>query len=383
MDRLNRRQCLITCATLMGSFSPKMSKSETGLKNWFELPEGGTDSVRTIQPAPERLVVDGKIRAGLFETPPKNANLLDAEMFRGPRAAWRRKRLMEWFGYGIITENWYLGMIIIDAKLVPISTVYVVDRRNGESFSHNLAAGRVSVAGGPWDDRTWAKGPGYYLEFTHNLERGKNGIRFDLRALGKPHMKGELELTEDMERLPSLSAVIPTQPPHFFYTHKACMPVGGTVDIGDEKVTLDPSRDLANLDEHRNYAQAPALWAWGTGAVQRGEGGLIAFNLGDTGGVDQDHWNENCLWIGNRMELLGPVEWSHNPKNPHEQWNVREVNGRVNMTFTPQNGKIVKLPPLGSYYQMAGAYNGFIIDEGGTRHQIVDVYGCAENGAIG
>jgi|GEM_PF-62881 len=381
--RFNRRQMLLTTALLTAGSVSGRAKLNEGLSGWFHLPEGGINSARAIQPAPHRLVEDGKIHAGVFAAPAGQANLSEAELFRGPKALWRRKRLMEWFGYGVRLQEWYLGMIIIDAKLAPISSVYAVNRRDGTFFSHDMVAGRVKVAAGPWNDHSMARGPGYDLEFVHLLEKEKNAISLDLSMPGKPRIRGEIWLTEDMDKSPPLCAVVPTQPPYFFYTHKACMPAQGSVEIGNEKITLDPRRDMAILDEHRNYAQSPALWTWGTGAAYEGDGRLIAFNLGDTGGIDQEHWNENCLWTGDRLELLGPVKWSHNKKDPFQSWSVREIHGRAELRFSPQNGKTVSLPPLGKYYQMAGHYNGFLVDEQGERHEIENLYGCAENGAIG
>jgi hypothetical protein len=326
----------------------------------------------------------GRIRAGLFAAPAGDANLLAAGLFQeGWGAAWRRKRLMEWFGYGLIMREWYLGMIIIDAKVLPISAVYAVNRRDRTTFSHDLLPGRVRVAANPWNDRSWARGPGYDLEFHHDLEEGRHELRLDLKRPGKPRVQGQLFLLEDMELRPSLNAVLPTRPPYFFYTHKACLPARGELEIGAEKIILNPGHDLANLDEHRNFAQTPAQWTWGTAAGYDRQGRLLAFNLGNTGGHDQESWNENCLWLDRRLELLGPVQWIHNRRDPFQPWTVTESHGRVQLTFTPDNGKIVSLPPLGRYYQMAGRYHGFVLLAQGERREINDLYGCAENGDIG
>ena len=382
MHLIDRRQWLLSTAALAAAPLIARAAASRDLTDWFLLPPGGRAAARVIQPAPDQLVVDGKIRAGVFAAPPRDANLMDASLFVGPRAGWRRKRLMEWFGYGVITKDWYFGMIIIDAKLFPISSVYVVNRRDRTTFSHDLAAGKVKIARNPWNDQTWARGPGYDLEFTHHLEAGRNGIRLDMTRPGKPRVRGELALVEDPNQWKSLNCAVPTQPPYFFYTHKAVMTVAGNIEIGDEKIALDPVRDLANLDEHRNYAQSPAIWTWGTGAAYEPDGQLLSFNLGDTGGIDQEHWNENCLWIGDRLELLGPVKWTHNQRDPYQPWTVREADGRAELTLTPQNGKVVALPPLGKYYQMAGFYNGFVIDEAGRKHEVKDLYGCAEHGSV-
>jgi len=370
-------------AALVAAPISSRAEDRDELSRWFLYPEGGLSASRTIHPAPPRLVEQGKIRIGVFAQPPRDVNLLEGDIFRdGPKSAWRRKRLMEWFGYGLILRDWYLGMIIINAKFLPIAAVYAVNRRDRSTFSHNLATGRVKVAAGPWNDRTWARGSGFDLEFIHRLDQSLHEINLDLHRPGRPPVRGKLLLKEDLGARPSLAASLPTLAPYFFYTHKAYMPASGELEVGGEKIVLDPLRDLANLDEHRNYAQSPARWTWGTAGGDF-EGKLLAFNLGDTGGIDQESWNENCLWIGDQIELLGPVRWSHDPQNRRYPWTVKEVHGRVQLTFTPDNGKIVSVPLLGRYYQMAGAYNGFVVSKTGEKREVRNFYGCAENGAIG
>ena len=152
------------------------------------------------------------------------------------------------------------------------------------------------------------EGRDFDLEFVHRLDQSRHEINLDVQRSGQPRVRGKLVLTEDLKARPSLSVCVPTIAPHFFYTHKAYMPISGELEVGGEKIFLDPRSDLANLDEHRNYAQVPARWTWGTAGGDY-EGKLLAFNLGDTGGIDQENWNENCLWIGDRLELLGPVQW--------------------------------------------------------------------------
>ena len=381
-SKITRRQWLMAAGAMAAAPWAARAADDGELMSWFQLPEGGLAASRVIKPAPPSLVEHGKIRAGLFTQPPRDLNLMQADLFSGPQAAWRRKRLMEWFGYGLILQDWYLGMIIIDAKLLPISAVYAVNRRDRTTFSHNLILGRVEIAAGPWNNRTWARGPGFELEFVHRLDQGRHEINLNAQRPGKPPVRGKLLLKEDQAAWPSFNASLPTVPPHFFYTHKAYLPAAGELRIGDEKVVLDPQRDLANLDEHRNYAQTPARWTWGTAGGYLG-GKLLAFNLGDTGGVDQENWNENCLWAGNHLELLGPVRWSHDPKNPRHPWTVQEIHGRADLTFTPDNGKIVSAPPLGKCYQMAGNYNGFVMGNDGAKLEIQNFYGCAEHGDIG
>lgn len=382
--RIDRRHFVAAGAAFAAAPLAARAARLDPLGAYFNMPPGGPANARVIQPQPDRLVTDGKILAGAFERPPRDSNLLEADLFQGgARGAWHRKRLMEWFGYGLRTPDWYLGTIIIDAKFLPIASVYLVNRRDKTSFSHDLTAGRVKIARNPWDDRTWARGPGYSVEFVHHLAEGKNEIIIDARMPRKPRVRGRITLTEDLVKMPALSAVVPTVPPHFFYTHKACMPAGGELEIGGEKITLDPGRDLAILDEHRNYAQAPAIWTWGTAGGSDDQGRFLAFNLGDTGGIDQQRWNENCLWVEDRLELLGPVVWTLDRKKTKKPWTVKDQAGRVDLTFTPQNGKDVNVPPLGRYFQMSGHYRGFVKDAAGEKRMVEDFYGCAENGHVG
>jgi len=73
--------------------------------------------MRQLKETPARMVVDGQVAEfGAFKEPFREVNLLDVELElsgrRAPRAL-REMRLKEWEHFGIISEEYYFGMVIL------------------------------------------------------------------------------------------------------------------------------------------------------------------------------------------------------------------------------------------------------------------------------
>lgn len=67
---------------------------------------------------------DGTIHFGTFRAPFRDVNIVDVPLYSssfGVPAFWKRFRLKEWQHFGIITPDYYFGMVIFDAKFMGVS----------------------------------------------------------------------------------------------------------------------------------------------------------------------------------------------------------------------------------------------------------------------
>ncbi len=342
---------------------------------------------RTLEETPERMVGrDGMIRFGTFRRPFEDPNILDAPLAPwGPvPAALRRLRLKEWQHYGIITPEKYFGMVIFDAKFMGVSFVYCYDRGKKILFEHSRQGGGKSakVAGQLYDDRCEFRQRGYLLRFENRLERGHHLISLDISSRkGIPAMRGEFRLEEDLDRMEPLVQVSPIKPWRPLYTHKAALPASGWAEVGGERVELDPSRDIALMDEQKTYYPYFSFWEWSTGAARDERGRIIAFNL-CRNMIKGDEWaNENCLWVDGRISLLSAARFTFDKGEVMRPWRMRTTDGRVELAFRPQGERAQRIN-LGlvrsDFHQPFGLYEGCLTDDGGMRHALRDAFGLAE-----
>ena len=100
---------------------------------------------------------------------------------------------------------------------------------------------------------------------------------------------------------------------------------------------------------------------------------------------DESYWNENCVWLGGEMRLLGAIRFEVDPDDLMAPWRITEATGRVDLTFTPEarfrNDNDFVIVDM-DYSQLSGSYSGFVTDGDDGRHVIEDAFGTAERGII-
>ncbi len=344
--------------------------------------------MRKLEQTPDRLVErDGLIHFGTFRRPFENLNILDA-----PLAPWsggipmllRRARLKEWQHFGIVTPEKYFGMVIFNAKFMGVSFVYCYDRVKGVFAEHSRqGTGKAAkVAPQLYDGLCEFKQKGYSLRFENHLDRGHHLISFDVaERKGLPAMRGEIRCEEDLDTVEPLVQVSPIKAWRPLYTHKAALPAGGWVEVGGERLELDPARDIALMDEQKTYYPYFSFWEWSTAAGRDGQGRIAAFNLCRNMIKDDEVANENCLWVDGRISLLSAARFDFEPSDLMQTWRMRTTDGRVSLTFEPAGERAEKINAgliKSDFHQPFGLYNGQVIDDAGARHPVEDMFGLAE-----
>jgi hypothetical protein len=349
--------------------------------DYFRYLEAAADGRRVIEDPPDRIVEHGLIRCGLFKTPVRTMNLLESNALGG-RAKTRLglPRLMEWIGAGMAHPDWYFGFIIVNAQAASLAVLYGYSRKTGDYFSHDSLGPKswVRVAESTWNDVTAIHKRGYNMEVNHRLEQGFHKVKINIRA--KPGIIADLTWHEDLEKLKPLVSMAPVKDGGFMYNHKAQMPIEGTMKIGDEDIEFDPRRDLANMDDLKTFGGSNLKlnynWFNFGGFDERGR--VIGLNASASDQKPDPNWSENCIWAGDKLFLVGPVSFELEAKDVMKSWHCTDRNGKVDITFHPEGGKTVALPPLAKYHQKCGTFRGTLIDGSGERHEVKDYYGCAE-----
>ena len=338
-----------------------------------------------IREPPKSIVEGGRIHIGAFRSPIRKMNFSEADIFSGPiMGRFWKFRLKEWVGFGFTHPKWYASMIIQDAKYLASSAFYLYNRETKKYIEGGLVKPSCSVrlATSHWNDYSKISGKGYYLEFIHNLDNGRHKISMEVAAAGKsPAIMADLILDEDLTCIQPLVVSLPVEPKHYMYTHKVPLAVEGAIHVGNETIEFDPSRDTANLDEHKAFYPYHTKWRWATFTNRDDKGRIIGVNLADHMFQDQERNNENCIWIDDKLVLLGCVNFDFDPHNPNNPWKIWDNAGYVELEFFPDGRKQEKHNFLlvgMDYYQVFGCFRGRITDSDGERHPVVDYYGVTE-----
>ena len=342
---------------------------------------------RRIRPAPESLVCRGKVNFGTFDAPPRNVNMLDAEIFGAGliNPVWLKKlRLKKWQFYMAVHPECAIGFLIIDMAFASSSFIYIFDRLSNSFFEHKRVAplGDFSIADSLWNGRTHFKDNNYSIQVCNNLNEGFHDISVRIGASGKsPAIDADFRMLQTPDCVRPLVVSLPVGENRGMYSHKVICPAEGSFSYGDNVFKLDPGRDVCIMDEHKAFYPRHTWWKWATFGFVAQDGKITGMNMTDNLIGDQETWNENAVWSGGSVSLIGPARYDFDLKNPMRPWKIKDTEGKVDLVFTPQGAKIDRTNALilkMHYLQPFGLFNGFISGDSGEKIEVRDIFGITE-----
>jgi hypothetical protein len=342
--------------------------------------------MRTLVDTPAALVENGTPHLGLFRAPLRSVNILDTDPFTAfgltPRA-WRNARLKEWQHFSVITKTHFVGIAVVNAKVMGASWCYALSRATGEIVGHE----RKTPLRGPavprelWNARFTFDAPSYSVAVHNHLDQGRHLVTFDVSGKGGAALRGRLEIAEVLADVQPIEACLPLRGRAVFYTHKVPCPVGGELIVGGERFELDPKTDFALLDVHKAYYPVQTWWQWATFAGRDKKGRLIGANLTHNVNPDDEAHNENGIWHDDRLSLLAAARFTI-PDDILKPWKIATTDGRADLTFQPKGirQELIDYKIIRSWYRAPlGTFSGKLVDDEGTTHEVRDLFGICEH----
>ncbi len=333
---------------------------------------------RPLLPTPPAWVREGRFELGTFASPLAEINPLDAKFGPTWRRGLRRWRLKEWQHFALVNDSWYLSLALFDAKLLALAQVCLFDRRRGRTFFYErrLPSWRVQLPATLFDSRVSVESGGLHLCFENRLEpaiRGEHRIDFSLDggrsgAEKLPPASGRFTLFEPLApaalAVTPIVASLPLPGGGALYSHKCVLPCEGLLEVAGERIEFSRTASYGLVDVHKGFYPWEMTWHWAT-AGQAGPAGVRGFNLTNNQVVDQESYNENCLWAAGDLHLLPPVRFEIDGGEAAigRPWRIRDARGQVDLTFVPEAIRAVdiNLGVLRSRYRGPfGAFSGII-----------------------
>jgi len=326
------------------------------------------------------------VNFGTFEAPPRNVNIFDADTFRDSLfpAEWIKKmRLKRWQFYMVTHPEVTFGFIVIDLVVVSSSFFYVFDRVERKFFEHKrIKVDRnFGIADSLYSGRTYFRDIRYSVDIDNRLDDGRHDIKARIPGGRRPGIDADFTLLQSPEYVKPLVVSLPVGDNRGMYSHKVICPALGRFSFGKKTVELDPSRDTCVLDEHKAFYPHHTYWKWATFGIVGDDGKILGMNVTDNLIENQDRWNENAIWSGGEISLLGPVKFDFDIDDVTRPWKIRDGEGRLDLDFLPEGAKIDKTNALVvrmNYSQPYGTFSGKLVDAAGKTHEIDNAFGITE-----
>jgi hypothetical protein len=252
-------------------------------------------------------------------------------------------------------------MILQDAHYLASSEIYVRDSAGLVEHSRNARGGSLALPGRLFPSTPEIRVPGYAISYEWgSTPDAVHRVLVEVAPRGAQAAIA-MELKLDGSRASAPLSVSAPLPGGAMYTHKVCYPVSGEVRVGGRAYTFDPARDLAVLDEHRTFLPYRTRWLWGTFATITPDG-VIGANFAQRPVVTGTE-EESGLWTPGACEPLADIAFERSEDDPLAPWTMRSADGRLDVTFTPEDRKAVKHQLVVAsidYWQLVGTYSGTV-----------------------
>jgi hypothetical protein len=338
--------------------------------------------MRDIRKAPESVInEDRKFNWGCYNGPIRNVNMLDADL---GLKYFKNLALREWQAFQLHTDDgWFLMMAIYNTKKVCIVQfiLYNIETKVKMRYEKKVLPKSMQIPNGLYNTICSHQSKGFFIEATHDIENSKLSIKVEVAASAKlPKLSANIEADHNISKSEPLVVCMPFSETKGMYSHKCLMPVSGSIQFGDQNITIQRSKSSLIIDDHKGYYPYPTKYDWATGLGFDNQGRRVGFNLTNNQVINQEDYNENCIWVDGEMIPLPPIQFER-PNGFKSNWTIKDEKGYVDLVFTPvvHNSVKLNLGIIASKYEGPyGVFNGELKSNDGKVYQVDDLFGMGE-----
>ena len=337
---------------------------------------------------PESLVKDGIPVFGTFDKEFINLNLLDVKKPTALPNSFNKIRLTLWEAVELKFKEGMMLIAVSDMAIFGITKVVFFDYRSREvyTFDNTIPSKETVISKNLLNgDRTFGESKNSSVEFINNFEIGEAHI--------KGYSKNDVDIAEFDFHLRGISkpsvVSIPFGENRPLYTEKLLFKAEGRASFNGEE--FDLSEAYAIIDDHRGYYPRRAHYDWlcSMGKCES-DGKMVefGFNLTRNQSTNPEDYNENLLWLNDKLFPLPPVTFEKKAetkilrKGLIQEVRVKDEHGMVDLTYMVEktsamitHAVVVKI----DYYITFGRINGYILDEDGNKYIFNDTEAIGED----
>jgi len=340
---------------------------------------------REIQAPRASPIENGVPLAGTWTKAFAKVDLLEIHRpYACPLPGWlRNTRIKEWESFSVQDERFFLKAFMGNFKLYQTAHVILYDRETGTNYSF-----RKMIPGGSWklprnlsNASVECRIPGFFFRVHAWLIADTLKLDFDIAATKKqPAVTAHIAYNMGSRDVTPLAVSLNFTERRNMYTFKALAAVRGDIVLGGRHFSLDPSRSTGFFRDYKGffpYRMGESICG-GMGFDQGGR--RYGFHIAESLTKDPRKNNENALWLNGKLTPLPPVQITA-PQGPESEWVVQDMDGMVDLVFTPRAMNRFGTNFLASssdFFALMGYYNGVLVSAKGEQIQVRSQWGTGE-----
>ncbi len=291
---------------------------------------------RPVLSPPESVVKQGKCNFGTFNKAIKTINMLEADRPLGwpAPALISNFRLKEWEAIQLACSDCFFCLAVYNTKSIGTAIIMAFHRVTGTMhvYQHKVPFWRLKVPRGLGNTYCYYHSKRLSIDIHNYLDNDCLTLRFFARGFpGKPDIEGAFTGYHTTTPIVTVQPFSKNRP---LYSHKALMPADGSVFLDHKKCDYPIHTTSMIVDDHKGFYPYVMEYDWVSALGFSSAGDLQGFNLTDNQIVDQEQYNENCLWLSGQMYPLPPVTINR-PGGVRKTWHITDKYGQVDLYFEP------------------------------------------------
>lgn len=317
---------------------------------------------------------DGRIDFGMIDSPIENVNFkdyhLETPMGKVRSTLWKTFRFHQFIFIGIIGQDIFSGLAVVDLKYLCNGFFYVYDRKTTTRHETNVMGFPHRVRIGKNPSRPDAR------LTTKNLQLTIENNRIKAKGLGMT-----LDAKLDHESMNPLRLCTRTGYRGWTYTEKTSpVSMSGTLTCQGKTWDLSSPQTMALTDWTAGFMRRNTFWNWAASSFVLPDGRRLGFNFSN--GVNETGFTENAFWLDNKQIKVDTVDFKFRPDNLMAPWKIRSFDGKVELEFIPENKREERVNTwvvASCFTQMMGHFHGTLTTDSGEVITIKGLPGFSED----
>jgi hypothetical protein len=340
---------------------------------------------REILPPHEAPIENGIPLQGTWTQAFNEVDLLDIQLpfsFPLPRGL-RDLRIKEWETFAVQDDHFYLEAILANIKYYRIAQVFLYDKDTKQRLRFNKF---IPFSG--WhlprslrNASVYSRSYGFVFYIHNWLDADTIKVDLDIEATRKrPSFTAHLEYSLNTLKATPMAVNLIIAGRRCMYAYKTFSAVRGDMVFGGKHISLDPAKTSGIYRDYKGYFPYRMQSTWCTAFTGGGEILRYGFSVAENQTRETYKNNENALWQDGRLTPLPPVRITM-PKGVESDWVIQDVEGMVDLTFTPQEqlrSSFNFLLSRWEYNTPLGYYNGMLVNTEGEQIPVRSLWGLGE-----
>jgi hypothetical protein len=328
-------------------------------------------------------VEEGKPLQGTWDTPFDEVDLLTVKHpFSFPLPRWMRDwRIKEWETFAVQDERFFLEAILSNLKYFRWAQVFLYNKETKEKlrFRKLIPFGNWrmprTLANASIDSRSY----GFFFRIHNWLDANLIKVDLDIEATrSRPSFTAHLEY--EANQCAPMAVNLLFSETRCMYAAKMVVPVRGDMVFAGRHISLESGQSTGFFGDFKGYYpyRMYSVWCTGLGFDERNR--RYGFSIAENQTKETFKNNENALWVDGALTPLPPVRITM-PQGIESDWVIQDIEGMVDLVFTPQeqiHSKLTLVAAKAEYATPLGLYNGTLLDTAGNPITIHNQWGLGE-----